>query len=257
MSRAAQVILLTLATFLSFAWLNIPELAPYSLQAFAACILAYFFLKKLNKSKLFPVLPKTTADELTLTLFAILLLVGATGLTSSLFFPLIYLYLFFLSISLDAFTAIAISLELILFFYAQIETFTNPEIAHLISLPLLQIFFLFARHQYQEAKKHKQLVEIESQELVSFQDALQYEDLWQGYLINFISQFLKPRLEILRKTTITLNPTANQALNNQLNQIQLEIEKLIRYVKQKNQQTSSKTTSCFQDSDTHTQDEEV
>ncbi len=236
MSRSAQVLLLTFATFLAYVWLNLPMLHPYSLQAFAACVLAYFLLKKLNKSRLFPLLPRTSADELTLTLFAILLLVGATGLTQSFFFPLIYLYLFLLSISLDAVTAICVSLELVLFFYAQSISLSTPEITHLISLPLLQIFFLFAKHQYQEAQKHKQLVEIESRELVTFQENLEYEDLWQGYLVNFIKLFLRPKLEIVRKTSVNLGHTPHLAINEQLNHIQLEIEKLLRYVEQKNQQ---------------------
>lgn len=201
MSKAAQIILLTLSIFLAYLWLSIPSLGHYSLQAFAACILAYFILKKFNDAKVW-ILPETTADEMTLALFAILILVGATGLTNSWFFPLIYLYLFFLCLSLDTFVAISVSLELILFFYAQSNSFTQAEITHLISLPLILFFFLFTRRQYQEAKKHKALVKIETAQLEQISQDLVTENQWQNYVLQFLDQFLRPSLEKLHQTSL-------------------------------------------------------
>lgn len=238
MSKAGQILLLTLAVFLAYLWLSIPVLAPYSLQAFAGCILAYFILKKFNDAK-FWILPNTTADEMTLALFAILLLVGATGLTSSWFFPLIYLYLFFLSLSLDTFVAISVSLQLILFFYAQIghnlpSSLSQAEITHLISLPLILIFFLFAKHQYQEAQKHKTLVKIESEQLDIISQDLLTENQWQDYILNFLNNFLYPELENLRQqnamTTDKQGLARDQTTNQQLDKIQTELEKLINNI---------------------------
>ncbi len=224
MSKAAQIILLTLAIFLAYLWLSIPALSPYSLQAFSACILAYFILKKFNDAKVW-ILPETTADEMTLALFAILILVGATGLASSLFFPLIYLYLFFLCLSLDTFVAISVSLELILFFYAQSSGFTQAEITHLISLPLILFFFLFTRHQYQEAKKNKALVKIETAELEQISQNLIIENQWQNYVLQFLDQFLRPSLQKLEQTQLSKE---NLILTQQqIATIQTEIGKLL------------------------------
>ncbi len=236
----AQIFALSASVIIAYIWLSIPFFKQYALQAFAGCILFYFILKKLNDAKIWEILPATAIDEMTLTIFAFLIAIGATGGTTSLIYPLVFVLLFFISMTTSFATAITISLELILFFYALSP---NPElinIPNLFSIPLVMTFFLFAKYQYLQAKQNQTLVEIENNTIHHYQISLEDKDselthtkqnsrLASSLTINFIKKFLQPKLNSMQQM---LNFQDNkQAIKGQLTIINIQLEKLLQQLK--------------------------
>lgn len=247
MSALAQTIALSGAIIVAYLWLSIPALEQYSLQVFALCILLYFILKKINDAHIWELLPTTAVDEMVLTTFAFLILVGGTNGTQSVFFPLMFVYLFFVSMTLRQFAAITITLEVILFFYALAPgsaLITNPNInwSHLISLPVVMTFYLFAKYQYEQARANQTLVEIENNEIHSYQIFLQEKEnevqalkadnhQTASTFVSFLQHYLQPKLEQLQNmlevgtstaqsTQVTNQPTRpTQPSNTNANQV--------------------------------------
>ena len=238
----AEILMLSASIIAAYVWLNIPALAQLSLQAFAGCILLYFILKKINDAKLWELLPKTAVDEMALVSFAFLILIGATDGTTSVFFSLIFVYLFFVSMTMNRWTAIIITLETLLFFYA-----INPDVtaslnlSHLASIPMVMVFFLFAKYQHEQAKAKQTLIEIENNEIYSYKVYLgkkeseleQAEDKtwdWLYFFESFLFGFLQPKLDQIIE--MSQFPQNQQAVKGQLTLLRLEIEKLKVKIKQ-------------------------
>ncbi len=236
-SSLAQILALSAALITAYIWLNVPTLEQYSLQVFALCILLYFILKKLNDAAVWEILPTTAVDEMVLVTFAFLILIGGTNGTESIFFPLIFIYLFFLSMTMKLPTAIALSLEVLLFFYALSPSPIPSPI--LINIPVVMTFFLFAKHQYEQAKEKQAIIEIESNELTSYQIYLQQKDHeldqandkiwgWVEFLNSFVFSFLQPKIDNLIE--MVDYPQNRQAVKGQLTLIRLELEKLKQHL---------------------------
>lgn len=144
---AALLLSITLAYF----WLQIPFLSQYSLQMFALLVVMFLITKRFKKAKLWHILPDMASIETILITFSFLLLIGATGDTSSWFFPLAYINLFFLVMASETPTAIVATLAMMLFFYALSPELKVGTIQVLIALPIMLAIFLFARKEYDEA----------------------------------------------------------------------------------------------------------
>lgn len=149
-TKSAQTILILMAVLGAYIWLLTPFLKLYSLQAFAFSLLAYFVVKFLQKKQPWKILPGYLSIEILLASFAFLLLIGATGNTRSLFFSLSYVHLFFLTFTTDKQTAIIGTLAITLFHFALSQVFDTEHVVQLLTLPLMTLFFLFAKAQYDE-----------------------------------------------------------------------------------------------------------
>lgn len=231
----AQILALSAAVFAAYVWLSFTSLAQYSLQVFALCILLYFVLKKLNDAAVWEILPTTAVDEMTLVTFAFLILIGATGGDESVFFPLIFIYLFFLSMTMRVATAITLCLEVLLFLYALSP---SPSLL-LVNIPIVMTFFLFAKYQYDQAKTKQTIIEIESNELNSYQIFLQQKDLqlneaegktwgWVKFFNSFVFDFLQPKIDNLIQ--LVEFPQNHSMVKGQLTLIRLELEKLKQHL---------------------------
>jgi len=240
----AQTLALSASIIIAYLWLSIPSLAQYSLQAFGVCFILYFILKKANEAAIWEILPSTAVDEMVLVTFAFLIMIGATGAASSIFFSLVFVYLFFVSMTMERWTSIIITLLTLLFFYALNPSINSQtEYSHLISIPLVMVFFLFAKYQHQQAKEKQTLLQIEHNEVHSYKIFLdqKQEELscaeqnthnWLEYFEQFLFGFLRPKLE---KTLQMLEFSQNHnAVKGQLTLIRIELERL------KNTLTSTK-----------------
>jgi hypothetical protein len=177
-------------------WIEVPRLDQYSLQLFCLITLVYFIVKRINKSQIWQVLPAAMSIEVALATAGFLLLVGATGNLSSIFFPLIYVNLFLLVFASHTGTAIFVTFGEVLFHFALAHDPSALEISNLFSLPLILIILIFAKHQYQQSTR--KTVKLEQD------DALLHQE--EQEVTIFINTFLKPKLTSLQ-TLITKNKT--------------------------------------------------
>lgn len=150
--------LLLFAIFLAFVWLQVPMLKSLSLQAVAASTICYFVIKKYTRAKLKHILPQENSAEMALVTFSLLLLVGNSGTLNSPLFPLTYIHLFFLVMSSSRSTAITVGPATALFHFGLEPTISLSNIGHLITIPIILLFFLFAREQHEEVIKEKQTI---------------------------------------------------------------------------------------------------
>lgn len=164
MNVRQHVVLLLASIVCAFLWLRLPWLNSFSLQAVALVVAVYFIIKRLNKSKLNHLLPKQNSAEMSLVTFGMLLLVGKTGAISSPLFPLIYIHLFFLVMSSSRSTAAIVGSSTVLYLFALEPLITTANIGHLITIPVVLIFFMFAREQHEEVIRDQQ--ELQQEELL-------------------------------------------------------------------------------------------
>ncbi len=217
-SELASPVTITSAVIGAYLWLHTPALQQYSLQAFAACTLLSLILKRFKRAKIYHLLPGNNSAEIGLLTFAFLLLIGATGNTTSPFFSLGYVHLFFIVMTSGATTAI-LATTAVLCFHIGLSPVLSPEVINnLITLPLLLLFFLFAKRQYDEARADRHIIE---------QDAAAYEKLQnqEQSLEVFLQQFLQPKLLLLEE--LAKDNTQLSTLKSQLSLLQSEITKLL------------------------------
>lgn len=145
----AIVLLITIT--LAYLWLQVPFLEKYSFQIFAFFVVIFLIIKRYKKAKIWHILPDWASYEITVLTFAFLLLIGATGNTRSLFYPLGYIHLFFLVMTTHIPTAIVATIAIMLFHYALDPGVDISTLQSIITLPIMLAIFLFARKQYDEA----------------------------------------------------------------------------------------------------------
>lgn len=158
MHPVKHTLLLALSIIAVYAWLQVPTLQTYSLQVFAILILLFLGLKRLKNAKAWHILPERTSVEMVILTFAFLLLIGSTGNMDSIFYPLTYIHLFFLVMTTAAGTAIFVTIMVMLFHFGMAPIIEVRDIAQLINLPIMLLFFLFAKQQYDEVLLEKQLL---------------------------------------------------------------------------------------------------
>ncbi len=206
------------AILAAYVWLLTPQLAPYALQAFASVTLLYLGLKRLKHAKVWHLLPSGDTLELALITFACLLLVGATGATDSHLFAVNSVYLFFLVLAASLPVALIATVGILSFYLGISPEITPSVLSTLALLPLLLVFFLFAKKQYDEARVDRQIIA---------QDATEYHALEanEQTLEVFLQQFLQPKLRILEE--LSHDSAQLTTLKNQLSLLQSEVQKLL------------------------------
>jgi hypothetical protein len=215
-------LLLTLAVGAAYWWVKVPELNQYSLQAIAYISLLYFLIKRVAKAKLWHVMPAAMSVETALATFGFLILIGSTGNTSSILYPLTYIHLFLIVFSSHTSTSIAVTMEIMLYHYALDPRLTNNEIVSLSTLPLVMLFFLFAKRQHEEIVQSRMIIKQESSEL---------EELYQeDNQVRRFTNAIQTKIGLIGQ--LILFPQQNQlSIQSQLAAMQLELEKLQGYLK--------------------------
>jgi hypothetical protein len=211
--------LLLIAVALSYFWLQIQVLSYYSLQAFAMAVVMYFVIKKIHQKQLNlkKLMPAHTSLEMVFATFAFLLLIGATGNIESPFYALTYVHLFLLVFTSNYKTSSLVASSIMLFHISLSPLQSNELITSILSLPIVYFFFLFAKTQYDEVLREKEI--IESDELVL--SLLEKDKL---KLQSFLSKFLLTKITQLK--SIVQEPQVNlQTILGQLTIIEVEIER--------------------------------
>lgn len=238
MHKHLQSLLVVGTIVATYLWLQIPALQQYSLQAFAGAILVYFILKRVKKAKLWHVMPTNTSAELLLITFAFLLLIGSTGNLHSYFYPLAYLHLFLLVMTTSASTAIIGMTAVMVFHYALTPTMSSPEFASLSVFPLLLLFFLFAKRQYDEVRLEKKLMAAEKAEIAVIEES-------EASLENYLDGFLKPKLQTIKNLLQDKEPNL-ETVEKQLSLLESESEKILHRVKHSNHSAKSEVEALTQ-----------
>ena len=220
MSTIKHTLLLLMPVLLAYIWLSSPSLRIYSLQAFSVACLGYFVVKKFNKAELWHILPKNFSLELMFITFAILLLVGSTGNANSVFYPFTYIHLFILVMSCREKTAVIVAMSTMLFHYALETTITSTGIATILTIPMMLLFFLFAKKQYDDAKNSHTIIDKEEIEI----NCLSTQE---RSLENFIYTFLKPKLKILEEIAVKDTDESRETTKNQISLIINESDKIL------------------------------
>lgn len=222
-SPLSHTVSLILTVLLAYVWLAIPALEPFALQAFAVAILIFLVVKRIQKVKVWHILPQHGSLEITLLTFAFLILIGATGGINSMFFSLSYLLLFFLALTAEVSTAIGVTVAIMLFYYALAGIFDIKTLEALVGLPLGLLVFIFAKSQYDEAHISKALLLKEESELdLATNEATVLE--------KFVGEFLEPRLTALEEAGDSLKPSE---IITQLGLLRSEITKQLERLKPK------------------------
>lgn len=224
MSSIKHTLAVLLAIGLAYVWLTTPALSYYSLQAFAVATLGFFVTKRIYGGKLWHILPKAHSIEIVFVSFAVVLLIGSTGNSQSLFYPFAYIHLFFLVMTTRQSTAVVATLATMLVHYAIEPIPTSVSIAAFMTLPMMLLFFLFARRQYDDSRIQQKVLQTEEQAL----NSLEYkEQTIEGFIVNF----LQPKLLILRDLLETSihrgEPIDPHILETQITLLSSESQKVI------------------------------
>lgn len=214
-SKSAHTLLILMAILGAYIWLLTPVLRPFSLQAFVLSFLAYFFIKFVQKQRLWHILPGYLSIEIALASFAFLLLIGATGNTNSLFFSLSYVHLFFLTFSTDRKTAIIATMAVVLFHFALEKTIGNIQIIELSTIPIMTVFFLFAKAQYDEVTRDRAMIESQRKIITQLSEEEQTA-------VTTITDEIVPKIAKLAASS----PTADSS--EQLQNLQVELLELTK-----------------------------
>lgn len=163
--------------------------------------------------------------ETALATFAFLLLIGSTGNLASWFFPLSYIHLFFIIFSSQIGTSIIISMLILLFHFALNPALNQHELVSLATLPIVMLFFLFARKQHQEVITDQYIIDQSEQELAE----VNYD---ANAMEKFLVEFLSPKLDQLKE--LSNYPGNSPTIYGQITIIKIEIEKLMNHIKKQN-----------------------
>jgi len=225
-----QSVLLLGAIAVAYIVLHIPALSGYSLQVFAGSLVLFFILKRIKRAKLWHILPDKMSLEIGLLTFAFTYLIGATGNTHSIFYPLSYIHLFLLIFSSTPLTSVSTIIFLMLFHYSLEPNLSIEEVGSVLSLPVIGMILLFAKKQYDEV--HVKEVELEK-ELVKLDKTSQKERSLEGFLAGFLS----PKLHMLQQLLKDPDTTKDTVLK-QLSLLESEVEKLTTTVSNTEEDTA-------------------
>lgn len=150
MSRSSiySTSLIILSLLLALLWVNSSDLAPFSLQLTAGLILFIVLSHKLFQTDYF------VLTESAVSTMAVVLIVTATGGFTAPFFFLNYFLLFELSILLEPFVSIVITLALMLFYL-----FSNQLGSSLFNLTMLFSFIFMTPLAYYSGKFYRKLTQ--------------------------------------------------------------------------------------------------
>lgn len=198
MTKLIYTLLLLVSGICSFIFVSIPSLSYYyTPQVIAVLILLVLFFHQLYTKKGVVIL-KGVRVELPLLGAIFLILVGTTGSTASLLYPLVFVHLFLLLIVLDTINAITSSFLITLFHLLITPIENEQQLASLLSIPVLTLLFLFTKKQLEQRFLEKQILEKRENQIAKEQTAAGF----------FITTFLRPKLEAL--SHLAQYPEANK-----------------------------------------------
>ncbi len=167
-------------------------------------------IKWKTKKKQVQILPQIQTSEVSILLSAVLLLIGSTGSTTSMFLPAVYVVLFFAILSIDAVTTVIIDALIVLFLFATTPPeVTSSHIATLFSLLLVLPLLIFVKDNYDQLKKEEKQTSIEQEEIMLF-----------------LATFLKPKMSQLEQLSQFVHSNEKNILK-QIHLIQDEIDAFI------------------------------
>ena len=237
-----QALLMTSSVIAAYVFLQVPALSQYSLQLFALLFLVYWLLQRRSHRRLFyPFAQQFSANILLLNLAFMLLIGGSGGLSSPL-----QLVLFYLGLGLNSASSL-------------LTAMTMTELSNLLAIPLVMLFYLFGKNQYQKAHYQTLLLDSEKQERLQAQADDQA-------VADFIHNLLDKRLPML-EYWLTFSPpdqsvtspsqstiqdaeqlAQQQALEQELASLKIDLQALIRQIDQQ-RLTDSQTTDAAQESE--------
>lgn len=221
-----QIPLLLLAIGGAYLWLRLPALTPHALQAVAFCAFLYVLLNfaERRSGKVWHLLPQADSALLPLITFTLLLLIGATGNIGSPLYPLTYIHLFFLVMTTTLAPAMIATFGAMWFHLALTLTITPSSLTHVLVLPIVMAFFLFAKQQHELAIKEKQALAATLEELDNLEE--EEVDLKQQLATDRqqINQAVADKSECQDETQIFQDEI--KQLYNQLDQQSLLLEQL-------------------------------
>ncbi len=237
MSTIKHTILLTMSVLAAYLYLQVPFLKHYSLQVFAFCTALYLILQKRQRGRFYLILPDSASANLALINFAFLLLVGASGSLASPFFAITFVELFFIALAAPAQTSLLLALEIMVFHFSlSIANSTNfvlstAELSNLIALPIVTVFYLFAKSQYEKAYSNRLLVDAQNREL----NRVKRDD---QAVTDFITSLVNRRLPMLE--FLLSFPEKNKvAIDLEVQVLKKDLNILLRQIDKKSSQTTS------------------
>lgn len=232
MSAIKQAILLTMSVLAAYLYLQVSFLKPYFLQVFALISALYLILQKKQRGRFYLVLPENASANLALINFAFLLLTGASGSLASPFFAITFIELFFIALTAPTKTSLLLALEIMVFHFslsiANSADFVLAvsELSNLIALPIVMIFYLFAKNQYEKAYHNHLLADAQARELNRAQLDDQAVDEFVASLINRRLPMLEFLLGFPQKNKAAIVAEV-QVLKQDLNVLICQIDKKI------------------------------
>ncbi len=203
-------------------WLVVPGLADLALQGFVGALGLFFITKRLQNAKMWHVLPHTHSPELGLLTFAFYLLIGATGNLSSPLLPLSFIHTFVVVFTAGPYTAIVTAASAFVFHWYQAPAIGMSEIVSLSIIPLLLVYFLFARRQYDALKQ-------EENQLIAETVALDLTSSRLESVLTALEQRVHPKFESIRTELLKLSTKNDQlvAIQEKINSLAAELKSLI------------------------------
>jgi len=238
MSAIKYAVLLTMSVLAAYLYLQIPFLKQYFLQVFAFVSAFYLILQKKQKGRFYLILPESNSANLALINFAFLLLTGASGSLASPFFALTFIELFFIALTVPAKTSLLLVLEIMVFHFSlSIAKSVNfvlsvAELSNLIALPIVTIFYLFAKNQYEKAYSNHLLVDAQAREL----NRAQKDD---QAVTDFVTSLLNRRLPML-EFLLSFPEKNKTAITSEVQVLKQDLNILVRQIDKKNSQKLKK-----------------
>lgn len=236
-----EIVSISIPIWISYLWVSHPYTKDYALQAFVASVLAYSLLKMINKKRIVKILADTALDEMIFISFSFLILIGSSDGLDSIFFPLIYIYLFFLIIFTHTGTALVISAELLAFFYLLLsQDISLKNASGLISIVIITFSYIFAKKQYDRAEHNQYVMQQSQKEIETYKQYIEKQgELISNYNVNnanqfisFIDKFLKPHIFQLQK--LSSNYENRLILQSQLTKLSFQLDQISKKLQQKN-----------------------
>jgi len=213
---------LSSAIVLAYLFVKIPLLNGYAIQAVSVSTFVYFLIKRLTSQKMRNVLPNNGSLELVFVTFSLLLVIGKTGNIGSPFYPLTYVHLFFLVMSLEPFLAVFVMTGAMLFHFSLADTIDISTLAHLFTLPIVMIFFMFAKQQHEEVVLEKKQIEDEKN-LINYQQSLQKQLEQKLSILTSSVQKTIMKLRFWQKQFFTCEPLINQEIEKTAQELEQKI----------------------------------
>ncbi len=234
MPAIKHAVLLTMSVLGAYLYLQVPFLRYYSLQVFALISIFYLILQKKQRGSVHLILPENSSANLALINFAFLLLTGSSGSLASPFFAITFIELFFLALAAPTKTSLLVALEIMVFHFSlSIAVSSNfalstAELSNLLALPLVMIFYLFAKDQYQKAYHNSLLIDAEEREL----NRAQSDD---QAVAEFISSLINRRLPML-EFLLSFPDKNKTAIEGEVKILKRDLSTLTRRIDKKNQE---------------------